>query len=209
MINGLLIVCFTVSVFWQQIDTQSHSAHDLHDTSIVFLWWQPYYDVESKDSLTTMVINEEYCKTISDYERAAIGYASSFIGSECWWDGDANKDYSNLKCKVTHALNLGYQCSEQHLGFLRHWFRNDRVVLDTLSNCSAVPYGATIQNHFNDLSLLIADSTITVVYNASGINTRDRVSWQWSDTLSFRCLPDEIRLVRVAESKVIGSSWEE
>lgn len=92
-----------------------------------------------------MIVNEELCKTITDPERAALGFVVTFVGSECDWDGEAKDDFSNLKCKTLTSLNLGYQCSDKHPGFLRKWLRYDVKPAYELRECPTVPYTAGSQ----------------------------------------------------------------
>ena len=94
---------------------------------------------------------------MTDPEKAALGCIATFIGSECWWDGETNNDRTNLDCKIITALGLGYQCSDEHLLFLRKWFSTDKEVLSKLetSNCPTTPYTATSQNTFDEIKLII------------------------------------------------------
>src|SRR3569832_142073 len=78
----------------------------VNDTTVKFLWRANKYNEELKDTFNSIFINEAYCKTISDAERAALGYVATFIGNECWWDGEATDERSNLKCVILTALNL-------------------------------------------------------------------------------------------------------
>ena len=75
----------------------------LKDTTIQIIWREWKYDSVSKDTNNTIVLNNQYFENLSDPERAAIGYIATFIGSECWWDGDIKPDSSNLDCKVLKA----------------------------------------------------------------------------------------------------------
>ncbi len=90
-----------------------------HNKTIVFLWREEKYNKKYKTTFSEICINQSYCKTITDPERAVIGYIATFIGSDCNWDDECNADRSNLKCKLLSALILGYQCSDTHLGFLK------------------------------------------------------------------------------------------
>lgn len=77
--------------------------------TILFLWRENRDNKKYKTTFSEICLNESYCKTITDLERAIIGYTATFIGSDCNWDGECNADRSNLKCKVLTALHLGYQ----------------------------------------------------------------------------------------------------
>ncbi len=59
------------------IKVTSSNTLSLKDTTIAFLWRANKYDDELKDTFNSIFINEEYCKTISDPERAALGYVAT------------------------------------------------------------------------------------------------------------------------------------
>ena len=178
------------------------TIHTLIDKSIKFVWRADKYDEQLKDTLNTIIINEDFCKTISEPERAALGYVATFVGSECNWDGEAKTDFSNLKCKIISALDLGYQCSEKHLGFLRSWFKNDAKVLEHLKDCPEVPFTASSQDTFDEINLTEKSDTIKVWFAANGVNIRMGESWNWTEEDIFVFKNDNLKLVKVNESKV-------
>lgn len=173
----------------------SQSSYIVTDKTITFL---------SRDTNGTMIINEAFCKTITAPEKAALGYVATFIGNECNWHGDYKDDRSNLKCKILSALDLGYQCSDKHLGFLRKMFKNDAKVLEDLKsdNCPTTPDGATIQDTFEEIRLTVKGNEILVFFKASGINMREGISWSWTETDHFQFETDHIRLIKKDKSKV-------
>ncbi len=160
--------------------------------TVKFLW---------RDS-TSIIINQDFCKTITDSEKAALGYVATFIGNECWWDGDHSDNRKNLKCKILSALNLGYQCSDQHLGFLRQWFSKDSVVLRQLEDCPTTPYTATNQDTFDEINLTTKGNEIIISYKANGVNLREMDSWSWTETDYFQVDQNHIRLMKKERSKV-------
>jgi hypothetical protein len=107
-----------------------------------------------------------------------------------------------LKCKILTVLNLGYQCSDQHLGFLRKWFRNDKESLEKLEDCPTTPYTSTIQDTFEEINLTVKENIISVSFKASGINLREQRNWSWSETDYFQFENDHIRLIKIDKSKV-------
>jgi len=161
------------------------------DTTIKFLWLE---DDEQGTPLIT--INNEYCKKISNAEKAALGYVATFIGSECQWDGQANDDRSNLACKILTALKLGYQCSDDHLGFLRQWFKNDKPTFKELQNCPTTPFTASVQTTFDEISLTTKRNQIIIKFKALGVNMREDKSWNWTETNVFDVYADNIKLVK-------------
>jgi hypothetical protein len=161
--------------------------------TVKFLW---------RDSSSSIVINEEFCKTISEPEKAALGYVATFIGNECRWDGDYTENRSNLKCEILTALNLGYQCSDKHLGFLKQWFKDDTTALKELEACPTTPNTSTIQDTFDEIILTTKGNIISVFFKATGINMREEESWSWSETDYFQFDNDKIRLTKKNKSKV-------
>ncbi len=155
-----------------------------------------------RDSSASIVINEKFCKTISDPEKAALGYVATFIGNECWWDGDYTDKRDNLKCEILTALNLGYQCSGKHLGFLRKWFKNDTTAIKELEACPTIPNTSTIQDTFDEITLTTKGNQITVFFKANGVSMREERSWTWSQTDYFQFNKDNIKLIKQAKSKV-------
>lgn len=174
------------------------------DKSVKFLWRADKYDEQLKENFSTLFIDENFCKTITDPEKAALGYVATFIGNECNWDGDPKDNRSNLKCRILSSLNLGYQCSEEHLGFLRKMFKNDTQVLQELNseNCPTSPDGATIQDTFDEILLTVNGNTILVSFKVTGVNLRDGESWTWNETDNFLIEKEGIKLVRKDKSEV-------
>ena len=186
------------------VENASKRNFRLTDKTVKFLWRADKYDEALKDSFNSIFINEDFCRTITEPERAALGYVATFIGNECNWDGDYKDDRSNLKCKILTALNLGYQCSDKHLGFLRQMFKNDPKVMEQLKsdNCPTTPDGATIQDTFDEITLTVKGNEILVFFKASGVNTREGDSWSWTETDHFQLYNDNIKLIKKEESKV-------
>lgn len=181
-----------------------HSKFNSPDNTVTFLWRDLKYDSTLNISFSSIFLNSDYIKTITDQEKAAIGYVSTFIGNECQWDGEVNDDRSNLDCKIITALGLGYQCSEIHLDYLREWFSTDDSVLSELenSNCPTTPYTATIQNTFDEIVVSTKGDSISVYYEASGVNIREQKNWDWSETVYFIATNDNLKLIKKNKSEV-------
>lgn len=192
----------------ETVENTSERNFQLTDKTVKFLWREDKYDEALKDTFNSIFIDEDFCKTITDPERAALGYVATFIGNECWWDGKGKDDRSNLKCKILTALNLSYQCSDKHLGFLRQWFKDDKKSLEELENCPTTPYTATIQDTFDEITLTVKGNKISVFFKASGVNTREGDSWSWTETDHFQLDKDNIKLIKKDESKVKHEHFE-
>ena len=183
-------------------DTNSGNPK-LTDKKVKFLWRENKYNEEVKADVSSIVLNEDYIKSISDPERAVLGLIATFVGNECAWDGEAKEDRSNLKCKVLWALDLGYQCSSKQMDFLRQWFRGEPKILEELKNCPTTPDGATIQDTFDEINLEVKGNQILVSFKANGINLRDATSWNWTEDHTYELRGDELFLINknVSEKK--------
>ncbi|MFX8477732.1 hypothetical protein ABTL82_19990, partial [Acinetobacter baumannii] len=72
---------------------------------------------------------------------------------DCEWDGKANFEHSNLSCKITKILGLGYQCSEKHIALLKQWFQNDSSAQEEIKYCPMTPNGAHSVQGVNRITL--------------------------------------------------------
>ncbi|OYU94764.1 MAG: hypothetical protein CFE21_13820 [Bacteroidetes bacterium B1(2017)] len=178
----------------------------LSDATTKFLWRDRQFVADLGDTFSVLVLNDAYTANINDAERAALGYVATFIGNECQWDGEGKEDRSNLKCKILSQLNLGYQCSAQHLDFLRYWFRNDPKALESLQNCPTTPDGATIQETFDEITVRTKGDIISVKYNVSGMNMREGEEWHYTQKDHFSFSKNQLKLVKQEKSDVVSES---
>ncbi|MFD2909420.1 hypothetical protein ACFSX9_11840 [Flavobacterium ardleyense] len=180
----------------------------LTDKKTKFLWRENLYNKELKANFNSIVLNENYIAQISEPEKAALAYVSTFVGNECGWDGTAAENRTNLKCKILSALDLGYQCSYTHLELIRYWFRNDKDILKEIENCPTTPDGATIQDTFDEITIETKGNQITVYFKANGINMREGTSWSWDEKHYFEFKNNELILKEKAISPVVHDTFE-
>lgn len=183
------------------IDTIMPEPVALTNKSITVAWRANVYYSQLQDSVSTILVDTVFCQHISEPERAAIGFVVTFIGNECYWDGDAKEDMSNLKCRVTDALNLGYQCSDKHLKFLRDWFKNDRPSLDKIKDCPMIPHTASTQTTFDEIRLTVKDNIIKVWYRANGMDMHNNDAWYWTQEDTFEVEGSSIKLLKQQKLK--------
>lgn len=150
-----------------------HSGND----TIVILW---------NAEKGRIVLNEDFLKNVTDFQRAALGYIATQAGNDCRWDGPRKEDESNLKCKLLTALNLGYMCSSQHLSFLEKWFREDEKSMEKLQRCSKRVVDDRITDKFNYILLISKGETLTITYEAKGRNLDDLSGWRWIKETVFQ-----------------------
>lgn len=182
LLTLLFFFSFYSSVFSQtntltpKTVNQSSTENTSQDIYIKILWL---------DQNGTLQLNTNYIKTLTDPQRAALGYIASDVSNECYWDGDKNADGSNLKCKFLSALNLGYQCSEKHLSFLKKWFSEDHKVLERLQYCQKTESSAKIQDHFSEVKMITTKDTIKIIYSAIGEDSEKQKTWRWQEESTY------------------------
>lgn len=177
---------------------------------VQFLWRAEKFDEKLNQSFNSIFINKPFSNSISNQEKAALGYVATFIGNECWWDGKANENRSNLKCEILTALDLGYQCSDKHLNFLRKWFSKDAVALKKLESCRTMPYTATVQTTFDEITIFTDkdNKIITVNYKVLGMNIRESKNWSWAQTDTFKYDLENITLINSQKSELTKENIE-
>lgn len=137
------------------------------------------------DKKGVLKLNEDYIKTLTDPQRAALGFTTTRVGNECHWDGDKKADESNLKCKFLWALNLGYQCSETHLSYLKQWFKEDPEVLENLQGCIKIESLPHSKQFFLWLKMATTENSIKIIYSAVGIGGHTKLTWKWTEASSY------------------------
>lgn len=166
-----------ILIFSNLLFSQAKNQNTVTQDNFVKILWL--------DKTGKLQINEEYIKTITNQQRAALGYIATSVGNDCYWDGDKKTDESNLKCKFLWALNLGYQCSDTHLSFLRKWFKDDKYIIERLQNCTKTESSAKIQDRFIELKMVTNNKTIKIIYTAIGFDLETQQKWKWSEESTY------------------------
>jgi len=187
----LIFLSFTHSFFSQTVTkdktpsiNQTSKTQTEQDNYIKILWL---------DENRFIQLNEDYIKTVTNQQRAALGYIAAFVGNECEWDGAKNADESNLKCKLNYALGFGYQCSDQQLSFLKKWFRKDKKIIENLQSCKKTPTSSsTIQDRFISLNMFTGDGVIKIIYSAVGVDLDKQRQWQWTEESTYSFTENQI-----------------
>lgn len=86
---------------------------------------------------------------------------------------------------------MGYQCSDTHLGFLKHWFSQDEKALKKLEVCVSIPETATERFIFDEITIETDEDQhiITVTSKVIVVNMRESKSWQYTQTDTFALRP--------------------
>lgn len=170
-----LIFPLLISGRSHQLKYQLYRSSPIQDT-VKILW---------TDGQGKIRLNDSFLRNITERQRAALGYIAIQCGNDCRWDGPKNSDESNLKCKLTDALNLGYMCSSAQISFLKRWFRNDEASLESLRYCSKKPADDTITDKFTDIKFISEPGQYTIIYKAKGVNFEDLSGWEWETETVF------------------------
>jgi hypothetical protein len=134
-----------------------------------------------------LVTAKDVFPCLSDAERAAVGWVSATVGSQCTWTSE-----EHMSCRLTSALALGDQCEDAHWAFLRKWLKGRMP-----ARCWRIPIGAYSQAVINELTLSTVPPRITVAFSATGTTGPAGKAWTWSETLVFEERePESLELVR-------------
>lgn len=188
----LFLFNFCPFVFSQTIAT-THTA--INNSSGSTATQDIYIKILWLDQNGILQLNTNYIKTLTDPQRAALGYIATDVSNECNWDGNKKADESNLKCKFLSALNLGYQCSDTHLSFLRKWFKEDPKVLERLQYCQKTESSAKIQDRFSEIKMLTTKENIKIIYSAVGEDSEKQKTWRWQEESNYSFTKNGIKQI--------------
>ena len=202
-----LLLVFLVSCQSRPGPSGNKATPSLTDTTFTFLWREMQYDEEHKDSFSAITIDTNLSVSLPEPIKAAITYVAYHIGSECIWDGQANKDRSNLKCKVPTALGLGYQCSEKQQHLLKKWVINDTVTGQNLRGCSTIPWGASHETTFDSIAVQVHQDSIIIFSVIYGTNMPSGILFDYKQTDLFLFQHDRIKLLNSSTSDFHKSTF--
>ena|ERR1035437_4788187 len=167
-------------------DTQTYL---LKDTTVKLLW----HAEKQNDTSSTTVVNSDYLDTMSDPERAAVGFVSAFIRN----DSGINMNCSNSGTQLKPLLLYKQKLNEKKLAFLKQWFRYDKKCLDKLENSS--PF-CNSQKEFDEIKLTVNADTIKVIFTAKEITPGKTTNWRQEDT--FRLDQNNLQLIEEKQSEI-------
>ena len=132
------------------------------------------------------LINKEYFKTMSEPERAAIGYITKLRHTS------ENRDD---KYTIENSLNLGYPCLGKYKCYMQLWFRNDAEALKTIVDCVLWDDGGqSVYAFLNEINLTVKGNKIYI----SLVNiTSNRDIWDciWTEEIIFLVDKDNIKVM--------------
>jgi|GEM_PF-3707301 len=155
----------------------------LKDKKIKFFWYDNQVDPGT-------LINKEYCKTMSEPERAALGYIAMLEATL----GSIYYDKGNEECSIHSALNFDEQCSEKYKTYMQFWFRNDPESLDRIINCYITYAEGSNICTFNEITVTVKGKTIYITFGANCSN-RDICDCNWTEKITFLADKDNIKII--------------
>lgn len=144
------------------------------------------------------LINEEYCKTMSEPERATLSFlAMSYDTAEAYYDKTLNKQST-----ILNALNLDSECSDRFKYYMKFWFRNDSKSLKEIDNCQKTSsfHGQSVYFGYSEINLTIKGNKIHIDFKAEG-SDRDIWNCSWNGKLIFLVEDNNIKLIEKKESE--------
>lgn len=156
----------------------------LTDKTVKVLWSSP----------SETFMDEMYFKTISNAERAALGYLTISAGS--WSKFNINRNEEHI---LETALDLDYQCSTKYKYYMQKWFKNDSKSLEKIDFCHTRSYMASAQQNYNQIILRISGNKIYTYGKIEGIN-RDICGWSYTIKTTFLITNNSIKVINEKES---------
>jgi hypothetical protein len=155
-------------------------------------------------------INYSYLSSIPEREKAAIAFVALHDSRDCEWDGEVNKDMSNLSCKIIKALGLGYQCSQKHIALLQKWLGKDSLASEEIKYCPMTPNTSHSVEGIDKIFLTkINNDKFKIDYSSSGMNIRSMWYWSFNTTIIFQMNKDTLKIVSYKKYKVKKKRIEE
>lgn len=155
------------------------------------IWREDVYDPSLKASVNIIKLDENYFASISEPEKAVLGYLASTIGNECFTDG--SKD--NVRCKILTALNMSYQCSETNKTFLKNWFRDEASILSQIENCRPT-LPETVEKTFDEVKISSADNVVKVSLKGLKLNIKENTASKWNQSFAFKVDGDKLTILK-------------
>jgi len=109
-------------------------------------------------------------------------------------DGSISMDDDRLICIRLTFLGFDYQCSPEHISFLKSWFANDTIALKEIENCRRFFPGSTIFTTVNFIRLKRRGNKIIIFVTKESHNLRINRSNVWIEEYTFMVKDNTINL---------------
>jgi hypothetical protein len=185
----------TINIYWKNIIKKDSldrefkhivsNSFPLKEKTILFL---------GRDKKYGHLINKAYSETLSEHERAALGYLALLYNSLSKYDTATDKE-----CTIESALNLGEPCSKQYKSFMRFLFQNDANTLKKIEECYHHSDESSSVLYFSEIKLKVKANMIYIFFKGKGFGQ----SWvcSWDGKVVFLVDKQNIKLIEKKESK--------
>ena len=129
--------------------------------------------------LEDTIINSEFLQAINSPEKALLMANLYAYGNECV------SSSTSAKCKILKELGVENECDEQHINFLKKWFKKVFLMKHKLQNCPNLPHTFAIQNSFDKIVMRRNSDTISITIRVKGINKSQEKSWDHEQTDTY------------------------
>lgn len=155
-------------------------------------------------------LNLSYFKKIPEAEKAILGLIATYAGTDCDPQySSTDPEQVRYSCKLTLAMGIGYQCSDEYLAFERKWFRNDTTVLNELKECNIRPSGANFVTNFGRIILTRSPGRVKIYFQKNTFSMRKMIGSEWTETLYFKVDTDQVHLIKRTHTKTITEKYDE
>ena len=143
-----------------------------------------------EDPLQQLKVNEEYIAQSPEHIRAILAFLSTRAGTSCQQTEPTvvtidlndpeilNMELADmftpgkLTCELSAGVGFEDQCSEEHISFVKKWFRRDTAVFQELEKCNRVPATATLQHVFSAIEMKEDGNAVEVRYAITQVDNR-------------------------------------
>lgn len=143
-----------------------------------------------EDSLQQVKLNESFIQQSPEHIRAILAFLSTRAGTACQQtepnvvtidlsdpdilDMELSDIFTpaKLTCELSKEVGYDDQCSDEHLDFVKKWFRRDTAIFKELESCARIPATAPLQSALSYIEIKERDGTVEVHYAITRTDTR-------------------------------------
>lgn len=143
-----------------------------------------------EDPLQQLKVNSDFISASPEHIRAILAFLSTRAGTACQQTEptvvtvDLNDpELLNMKladmftpakltCELSAGIGFDDQCSDEHIAFVKKWFRRDAAVFQEVEKCARVPATAALQRVFSAIEMKEDGNAVEVRYAITQTDNR-------------------------------------
>ncbi len=154
-----------------------------------------------EEPMQRLKVNEDFIARSPEHVRAILAFLSTRAGTACQQTEpnvvtvDLNDPDllemeladlftpAKLTCELSSEIGFDDQCSDEHIAFVKKWFRRDSAVFQELNKCARVPATAGRQRVFSAIEIEEKGNVVDVRYTITHMDNRNgsQISHQFFD----------------------------